>query len=216
LEVAMTALARSLRAGAVALVAVFILSATATAQTPSMSAKDFVQKVGNEAIRSLTDKSVPDSERVKRMRAFLRDNFNEAAISKFVLGTYWNRASEEQRAEFQKLYETVVAHNYAGLFKKYSGETFQVLGQRGDEDAIIVNAQINQTNGGPPIPVELQVQKDGSVWRAVDIKVDGVSMPQTHRKEYSSVINRSRNGVDGLLEALRTKAKQLEDENPSQ
>jgi phospholipid transport system substrate-binding protein len=210
----MTALARSLRAGAVALAACFILSVTATAQ--SMSAKDFVQKVGNEAIKNLTDKSLSDSARVKQMRSFLRENFDEAAVSKFVLGTYWNRATAAQRAEFQKLYEVVVAHNYAGLFKKYSGETFQVLGQRGDGDESIVNAQINQTNGGPPIPVELQVKKDGSVWRAVDIKVDGVSMPQTHRKEYSSVINRSRNGVEGLLTALRNKAKQLEADAPSQ
>lgn len=210
----MTALVRSLRAGAAALAACFILSAAASAQ--STSAKDFVQKVGNEAIKNLTDKSLSDSARVKQMRAFLRENFDEGAISKFVLGTYWNRATEAQRAEFRKLYEVVVAHNYAGLFKKYSGETFQVLGQRGEGDAMIVNAQINQTNGGPPIPVELQVQKTGSTWRAVDIKVDGVSMPQTHRKEYSSVINRSRNGVEGLLTALRNKAKQLEAAEPSE
>jgi len=211
----MTAIARSLRAGAVALVACFTLTMAATAQT-APSAKEFVQKVGNEAIHNLTDKSMSDSERVKQMRTFLRDNFDEPAVSKFVLGTYWNRATEAQRAEFEKLYEIVVAHNYAGLFKKYSGQTFQVLGQRTDGDATIVNAQIDQTNGAPPIPVELQVQKDGSVWRAVDIKVDGVSMPQTHRKEYSSVINRSRNGVEGLLQAMRSKAKQLEAENPSE
>jgi phospholipid transport system substrate-binding protein len=213
----MTAIARSLRAGAVALVACLTLTLTmaATAQT-APTAKEFVQKVGNEAIHNLTDKSMSDSERVKQMRTFLRDNFDEPAVSKFVLGTYWNRATDAQRAEFEKLYEIVVAHNYAGLFKKYSGQTFQVLGQRTDGDATIVNAQINQTNGAPPIPVELQVQKDGSVWRAVDIKVDGVSMPQTHRKEYSSVISRSRNGVEGLLQAMRSKAKQLEAENPSE
>jgi hypothetical protein len=41
-------------------------------------------------------------------------------------------------------------------------------------------------------------------------------MPQTHRKEYSSVINRSRNGIDGLLTALRNKAKQLEAAEPSE
>lgn len=215
----MTALARSLRTGAAALAAFFMLTVAVSAQTQTAgapSAKEFVQKVGNQAIRNLTDRSVSDSERVKRMRTFLRDNFDETAISKFVLGTYWNRTSEEQRTEFQKLYETVVAHNYAGLFKKYSGETFQVLSQRGEDDAVIVNAQINQTNGAPPIPVELQVEKDGSNWRAVDIKVDGVSMPQTHRKEYSSVISRSRNGVEGLLDAMRAKAKQLEADSPSQ
>ena len=133
-----------------------------------------MQRVGNDAIKNLTDKSVSDSERVKRMRAFLRANFDEALIAKFVLGTAWARTSDEQRSEFQKLYEIVVAHNYAGLFKRYSGQTFQVQGERVlDNKTTVVNAQINQTNGAPPIPVELQVDREDSSWKATDIKVDG-------------------------------------------
>jgi len=216
-------MARTLRASATALVASLILSLPAAVSMPtaayaqSMSAKDFVQQVGNDAIKNLTDKSVSDSERVKRMRTFLRSNFDEALIAKFVLGTAWARTTTEQRSEFQKLYEIVVAHNYAGLFKRYSGQTFQVQGERVlDDKTTVVNAQINQTNGAPPIPVELQVDRDDSSWKATDIKVDGISMPQTHRKEYASVINRSRNGVEGLLDALRAKAKQLEADEPSE
>lgn len=212
----MTAFARGLRAGAAAFAAFLILSVAATAQNASsMSAKEFVQQLGNEAIKQLTDKSIPDNERVKRMRALLRKDFDEAAVSKFVLGTYWRRATPEQRQEFQKLYEIVVAHNYAGLFKRYSGETFQVLSERSlDPNTMVVNAQINQTTGNPPIPVEMQVERDGQGWKATDIKVDGVSMPQTHRKEYASVMNRS--GVNGLITAMRNKAKQLEAEAPSE
>jgi len=199
-----------------ALAASLMLGAVALAQdAPAMSAKDFVQKVGNDAIHELTDKSIPDNERVKRMRALLRADFDEAAVSKFVLGTYWRLATPEQRAEFQKLYEIVVAHNYAGLFKKYSGQTFQVLSERAlDDKTTVVNAQINQTDGNPPIPVEMQVQRNSPNWQATDIKVDGISMPQTHRKEYASVMNRS--GVAGLLTAMRNKAQQLEAAEPSE
>lgn len=212
----MTAFARGLRAGAAALAAFLILSVAATAQnTPSTTAKEFVQQLGNEAIKQLTDKSIPDNKRVKRMRALLRKDFDEAAVSKFVLGTYWRRATPEQRQEFQKLYEVVVAHNYAGLFKRYSGQTFQVLSERSlDPNTMVVNAQINQTSGNPPIPVEMQVEREGQSWKATDIKVDGVSMPQTHRKEYASVMSRS--GVNGLITAMRNKAKQLEAEAPSE
>lgn len=212
----MTALARTLRAGAAALAALLMLSGATWAQNaPEVSAKEFVQKVGDDAIKQLTDKSIPDNERVKRMREMLRADFDETAVSKFVLGTYWRRATPDQRTEFQKLYEIVVAHNYAGLFKKYSGETFQVLNEHAlDPNTMIVNAQINQTSGQPPIPVEMQVEHSSADWRITDIKVEGVSMPQTHRKEYASVMNRS--GVNGLLTAMRNKAKQLEAEQPSE
>lgn len=219
----MTSFARTIRAGATALAATLLLTVTAGVSAPTAayaqttSAKDFVQKLGDDAIKQLTDKTIPDNERVKRMREMLRASFDEALVSKFVLGTNWAKASEAQRAEFQKLYEIVVAHNYAGLFKRYSGQTFQVLNERPlDDTTTVVNAQINQTGGAPAIPVELQVDKEGDSWKATDIKVDGVSMPQTHRKEYASVINRSRNGVEGLLEAMRAKAKQLEADEPSE
>jgi phospholipid transport system substrate-binding protein len=219
----MTSFARTIRAGAMALAACLFLTMTAGLSAPTAafaqaaSAKDFVQKLGNDAIKQLTDKTIPDNERVKRMRAMLRASFDEARVSKFVLGTAWAKSTDDQRSEFQKLYEIVVAHNYAGLFKNYSGQTFQVLNERPlDDTTTVVNAQINQTGGAPAIPVELQVDKEDSSWKATDIKVDGVSMPQTHRKEYSSVINRSRNGVEGLLEAMRAKAKQLEADQPSE
>jgi phospholipid transport system substrate-binding protein len=217
------AFAKKLSAGALALVASSMLCALAALSLPSpalaqsVTAEAFVQKLGNDAIAQLTDKSVSDSDRVKRMRTMLQSSFDVPAVSKFVLGTAWARTSDAQRSEFQKLYVTIVAHNYAGLFKRYSGETFQVLGDVVlDAQTTVVKAQINQTDGAPPVPVELQVDRVDSDWKAIDIKIDGISMPQTHRKEYASVINRSRNGVEGLLDAMRAKAKELEADEPSE
>ena len=52
--------------------------------------------------------------------------------------------------------------------------------------------------------------KAGNRFKTMDIKVAGVSMPLTHRKEYSSVIRRRSGKVSGLLSALRKKASVLE------
>ena len=52
------------------------------------------------------------------MSALLVEAFDVQAIGKLVLGIYWRRTTEDQRAEFLKLYKTVVSHGYAGLFKK--------------------------------------------------------------------------------------------------
>ncbi|MFB3149877.1 MAG: ABC transporter substrate-binding protein, partial [Alphaproteobacteria bacterium] len=61
-----------------------------------------------------------------------------------------------------------------------------------------------------PILVEMLVMKAGNQFKTMDIKVAGVSMPLTHRKEYSSVIRRRNGKVSGLLSALRKKARILE------
>ena len=200
---------RSLLAAGLALVLVSPWAAPETRAAPA-DAGSFVSNLGERAIRELTPKDISDAERVKRMRALLAETFDVKAISKFVLGIYWRRTTEDQRAEFLKLYKTVVSHSYAGLFKKYTGETFEVIRQVSVAGGgSIVYGRIKRMNG-PPVAVELQVVKKSGTYKAVDIKIEGVSMPLTHRKEYSSVIRRNRGSVSGLLKVLRKKASILE------
>ena len=180
-------------------------------QAAPADAKSFVADIGERAIRELTPKDISEAERVKRMRALLAEAFDAKAIGKFILGIYWRRSTEDQRAEFLKLYKTVVSHSYAGLFKKYSGETFEVIRQVSVAGGgTIVYGRINRVNGSP-VAVELQVVKHSGTYKAVDFKIEGVSLPLTHRKEYSSVIRRNRGSVAGLLSVLRKKASILED-----
>ena len=180
-------------------------------QAAPADAKSFVAHIGEKAVRELTPTDISDAERVKRMRALLVEVFDVNAISKFVLGVYCRRMTEDQRAEFLKLYKTVVSHSYAGLFKKYTGETFEVIRQVSVAGGgTIVYGRINRVNG-PPVAVELQVVKASDNYKAVDIKFEGVSMPLTHRKEYYSIIRRNRGNVAGLLSVLRKKASILED-----
>ena len=201
---------RSLLAAGLALVLVSPWTAPEVQAAPA-DAKSFVAHIGEKAVRELTPKDISDAERVKRMRALLAEAFDVKAISKFVLGIYWRRTTEDQRAEFLKLYKTVVSHSYAGLFKKYTGETFEVIRQVSVAGGgSIVYGRIKRMNG-PPVAIELQVVKKSGTYKAVDIKIEGVSMPLTHRKEYSSVIRRNRGNVAGLLSVLRKKASILED-----
>jgi phospholipid transport system substrate-binding protein len=201
-----------------AVFAVFaICGLTAHPASAQSGASAFVQKLGERAILELTDKSVSDNERVKRMRALLTESFDVPAVSQFVLGTYWRQATEQERQEFMKLYSVVVAHTYAGLFKKYSGEKFQVQRERPlDDDTTVVYGQILQPAGGEPVAIEMTVKKENGGYKAVDIKVEGISMPLTHRKEYASVIQRNRGQVSALLKILKQKAESLEAQTPSQ
>ena len=181
----------------------------------AMTAGQFVTDLGNRAIKLLGIKTISEGERVKRMRKLLEDGFDGPAISKFVLGIYWRRANAKQRTEFLDLYQTIVAHTYASLFKKFSGHTFKVVRERPDGSSnIIVYGHITQPSG-QPVAVEFRVRRNSSNFRATDIKVAGVSMPLTHRKDYSSVIRRQRGSIEGLLKVMRKKVAHLEETVPS-
>ena len=142
---------RSLLA-AVALVCVAFATPAGAGNALSEAGK-FVERLGETAITQLTPKDISDAERVKRMRALLNEAFDVPAVGKFVLGVYWRRATEKQRAEFLELYQTVVAHTYAGLFKQYSGEKFTVTKQRPVAGGAIVYGRLTQpTDKGRGVP----------------------------------------------------------------
>ena len=187
-----------------------LTGAPSFAQDTPSDARNFVEKLGERAINELTPEDVSDADRVKRMRALLADAFDMPTIAKFVLGIYWRRATEEERSEFLELYQTVVAHSYSRLFKDYAGGIFLVDKERpAPGGGVIVYGRISRLSD-EPILVEMLVKKAGNRFKTMDIKVAGVSIPFTHRKEYSAIIRRRSGKVSGLLSALRKKASVLE------
>ncbi|MDH3241702.1 MAG: ABC transporter substrate-binding protein [Alphaproteobacteria bacterium] len=180
------------------------------------SAMGFVKDLSSTVLNQLTGTDISDSERVKRLRKLLVNHFDVPVVGKFVLGVYWRRTSKQQFDQFLKLYEIYVAHNYAGLFKKYHGETIDILREQpGGDDTTQVFGRINQVSG-PPIALEMRVHKKDGTFKALDLKIEGVSMPLTHRKQFASVIGRSSNGVQGLIDALEKATSRFEAETPSQ
>ena len=180
------------------------------------SAMGFVKNLSTTVLKQLTSTEISDSERVKRLRKLLVEHFDVKEVGKFVLGVYYRRASEAQFKQFLKLYEIYVAHNYAGLFKKYQGETIDITReQSGGDDTTLVYGRINQVSG-PPISLVMRVRKEKDSYKALDLKIEGVSMPLTHRKQFASVIARSNNGVQGLIDALKRATDRFEAQTPSE
>ena len=179
------------------------------------AALEFVQQVGNTAITDLTAPGISDSDRVTRMRKMLSNIFDEEAFARFVLGPYARRATSAEFKEFVELYKVYVAHNYASLFKRYNGEKIEMQREQPvGQDEVTVIGVIRQP-AGPTVNMEMRVHKVGGSFKAIDLKIEGVSMPLTHRKQFASVLNQRGNKISGLLDALRGAIARFEAETPS-
>ena len=198
----MTAL--SLRAP-VAAIALLIMTA-AGAAADGKGADIFIQKVGQQAIDSLTGKDVDDAERQARFRKILNQTFEVPLIARFTLGRFWRRTSEEQRKEYVNLFEDFIVKAYAARFRDYSGETFTVGKVREiDERDALVQSEITLKDGRR-IVVYWRV-RGNSDFKIIDVIVEGVSMAITQRDEFAAVINQNGGKIDGLLTMLREKTK---------
>jgi phospholipid transport system substrate-binding protein len=178
-------------------------SAAATGDA-SPAASAFIQEMGNDAIRELTDPAIPQAEREERFRRLLVDRFDMAAISKFVLGRYWRSTNEAQRVEFQRLFVDFIVGSYSARFSEYLGQGLKVTGSSAEDGGtILVHSKIDMPSS-EDILVDWQLRRTDGNLAIVDIIVEGVSMNVTQRSEFASLIQ-NRGGVNGLIDALRTK-----------
>jgi phospholipid transport system substrate-binding protein len=185
--------------------ALFLVPAKAAA--PS-DAAGFVNDLVNTALKTLDNKQLSEEERAKTFRDLLDKDFDMPRISRFVLGPYWREASDQEKQQFQKLFEDYVVRSYAQRFGEYSGEQVKVTGSRPEsETSTLVQSQVVRQNG-PPAKVDWRVRKDDKGFKIVDVDVEGVSMVLTQREEFSSVIQRSGGTVAGLNKELQQKLAQ--------
>src|SRR5260370_11352909 len=104
---------------------------------PAAAAADpaaLISNLGSRALEVL-GKDATQSQRAARFRELLREDFDVPAIARFVLGRYWNTATEEQRAEYVKLFEDYITLAYSTRLAAYTGETFKVTGSRPERHA---------------------------------------------------------------------------------
>jgi phospholipid transport system substrate-binding protein len=163
-----------------------------------------INNLVSEAIANITDRQEAEQDREMKFRVLLETGFDIPRISRFVLGRYWNAASEEQRQHFAGLFEEWVVRTYSARFKEYSGEVIRVIGTRAEsETSTVVTSQFSGANGAPPAKVEWHVRKqaDGG-FKIIDVSVEGISMALTQRDEIASVADRNGGTAEGLNRAL--------------
>ncbi|HLG88825.1 MAG TPA: ABC transporter substrate-binding protein [Alphaproteobacteria bacterium] len=167
----------------------------------------FVQNLGNRAMAQLTGKEIPEQEERARFRQLLNESFDVPTIGRFTVGrSYWNSATPQQQQEFINLYEGQVVNAYAKRFQDYSGEQFKVQGEQkeGDGGDTVVNSQIVRPNGGPPVSVQWRVRQEQGGPKIVDVVIQGISMAVTDRNQFAAVIQRGGNGIQSLIDALKS------------
>ncbi len=188
----------------------FVVSLTAASPGPagadefSQGAERFISGLADKAIAALGEKNTSLAEKERRFRSLLNENFAVEAIARWVLGRHWRKATEAQRKEYLALFEDLLVVTYTDRFSRYSGETLEILRTLGNGGKdVVVYSRIVKPTGGDPLKVDWRVRETAGRYRIVDVMVAGISMGQTQRSEFSSVIRRNGGGMEGLLAEIR-------------
>lgn len=175
--------------------------ARAGEQPTRAEASAFVQSLADRALGVLGNNALRTGGRNVAFESLLQEGFELNTIGRFVIGRYWNMATDDQRLSYQALFQAFVLKKYSTLLGTYSGQRFAVTRavEVGDRD-VVVSTEISQA-GQPALRADWRVRRYDDALKIIDIKVEGISMLASQREEFTSVIQRD--GIDGLLDLLR-------------
>ena len=71
----------------------------------------------------------------------------------------------------------------------------------------MVSTRVEPTSG-PAVPIDYKLHNTSGTWMVYDVAIDNISLVTNYRSSFSSEIRNS--GLDGLIEALRTRNAELE------
>lgn len=180
--------------------------------TPAMAAvtddaKAFVDNVGGTALKTLQDTSLSDVQKREKLNAFFAEAVDIPYVAKFVLGRYWRTTTPEQQKAYMEAYEPFLIKNYVGRVAKYSGQTYTLTDSKPMGDGAVVGMVLHTPDGSAPdVIVNYRLNKVGKGFKVIDIVVENVSLLNTQRSEFSSIVGNK--GIDYLIDALKKKAAQ--------
>lgn len=187
---------RFIQAAALLLVVAFAAPANAAS-----GAVGFIEQLTGKAVPQLTDPGISADERRNRFRRIMDGGFDMHAITRYVLGRYWQQATPAQQTEVIGLAKEYVVQLYAERFKDYSGVQVRIAGERPEQGWTIVQSIIDQPDGKPQVRLDWRVEPSQGKPAVTDMIIEGVSMVTTQRSEFASVIRQQ--GVDGLIKLLK-------------
>ncbi len=190
------------------LVALSVWSA-AIGQALAVAATESVKTTIDEVLRIVRDKDLRQTARADERRQLLEkavgERFDYEEMSKRALGAPWNQLKDEERTEFVRLFRTLLTNSYADKVETYSGDGVQYLNERTEKDFAEVRTKVS--SGKAEIPLDYRLLLKTGDWRVYDVVVDGVSLVNNYRGQFSKII-RSSSYAD-LVEQLRKKSDKI-------
>ena len=169
-------------------------------------ARAFVDSVGNRVLGTLNS-GAPQAQKQQQLRQLFSDNVDMGWMGRFVLGTAWTKASDDQRARYLASYREYMLMRYTTNFSEYTGSKYTITGVNAeDEGQYTVGMAIKSPNAGQQdTQAGYRVRSDGGQFKITDIIIEGVSLLATQRSEFASAVQSG--GIEKLISQLDAKVK---------
>src|SRR5262245_31124652 len=186
-----------------------LLGGVAVQAAGAGGATDAMKSTIDEVLKIVRDKDLKQPGRVEERRRLLEEvvggRFDYPEMSRRSLRYPWNTLTDKDKEEFVGLFRTLLTNTYADKIENYSGEGVQYINERTEKDYAEVRTKV--LTGKVEIPLDYRLLNKGNDWRVYDVVVDGVSLVNNYRGQFSKIL-RSSTYAD-LVDQLRKKSDKI-------
>ena len=148
----------------------------------------------------------PYQGRFEIVAPVVREIFDVPFMAAKSIGRYWRKLDGEQRHRWVKTFEEFTISNFADRFDGFSGQSFEISGERPASRETRVVETILTRPGDESVELDYRMRSTAGAWRVVDIYSDGsVSEVALRRSEYAAVLKGR--GIEGLIAAVSAKTE---------
>jgi len=156
-------------------------------------------------LRERTSTGALTDEDRTAIRQQVEGRFDYAEMARRSVGRSWKKQSEKQREAFTAVFRDLLEYTYGNRLSAYTNQTIEYADAEFKKNKARVKTRVIGANKSTPVAYRLHQTSHG--WMVYDIKIEGVSLVGTYRKDFKSSLKRE--GFEGLLHKLEKKVNKM-------
>ena len=187
------------------IVLVFFFSNKSYTVSYNSDPKIFITELVNDAIKTLSDKSLKEVEKNKVIEKIALENIDIKALSMYTLGDLRKTIEKEKIEKYQKLFQKYFLKSLTSRLTDYSSQKFEVLeSEQKNANYTIVKSKIAESVKSPEIKIDWRVYTKNPQKPLIrDLIVEGLSLARTQKEEFASILNSNNNDINVLISKLQ-------------
>ena len=181
-----------------------IISLTIFNNSYSIEPDVFVQSTVNRASKVLSDDLSKD-QKIDKLKLIAEETVDFRGIGMYTLGSYRKALSDNQKKEYDALFEQYFLKTFSSRLAEYSNPEIEVNSkEKLNENYTMVLSNLVATEQRPKVKIDWRVYtKNPDDLKIRDLIIEGLSLARTQKEEFSSIIQSNNGDINALLTSLK-------------
>jgi ABC-type transport system involved in resistance to organic solvents, auxiliary component len=182
---------------------VFIFIIVFSLSLKASEASNWLKQEVDKILIAYQDPNLPNENRFLLIEQTINNNFPGKSIAINIAKQSYKNANEETRSNYINLFKRHLALNIASLMQGYSNQKYELTDSRYDEKNKVnyIDMEIYLDTG--EMIVTWRVLKHKERYFVIDLIISGISLYETKRSEFNSMLKNVDNDLAKLNEELR-------------